>query len=160
MFVGSSAAFRGLPRLLSPLILRVIRRLSCGANVLDQTPQRPHYALVAFTEEGGEDVLADALAPEVIAAVAAGVAGRVEIHPVHLVATTDAVAPIPYALALETKTALEAGEIHSAGGVEIDRDMYHGTAPIPSKVTRIRLIGTPISNPEQIAKFTRFRHAT
>src|SRR4051812_15082738 len=67
----------------------------------DQLAQRREHALVTFAQESGQDVLADLVAPEMISAIAARHSGGVEIHPVGLDATRDAITPRPNARGVE-----------------------------------------------------------
>src|SRR4051812_39460228 len=57
----------------------------------DQLAQRTENALVSLAEQRREDVLADLVAPEMIAAVAARHLGGVQVDPVSLGAAGDAV---------------------------------------------------------------------
>ena len=40
------------------------------SKAMDEAPQSGEHPLIAFAQEGGEDVLADLFAPEVVAAIA------------------------------------------------------------------------------------------
>jgi hypothetical protein len=78
-----------------------------------------------FTKQRGEDVLADPLAPDVVAAVAARDGRRVQVHPVGVVATNDLIAAVPNALSFELETPFESIQVDAAGGVEVDCYVCH-----------------------------------
>jgi hypothetical protein len=96
------------------------------------TTQRTHYSLVAFPEERRENVLADLLSPKVIAAIAAGVARCVQIHPVFLRTAREMIAAFTHPVALERETALETSDIDPARQLEIDSWLHFFVAPVPS----------------------------
>ena len=97
--------------------------------------QRRDDALVPLTQECGQDVFADSFPPQVIAAVAAGMGGGVEVHPVVLGSSGDAVPSGGYALTAKPETSLQTVEIDATCGVEVDEDFVrHDTAPNPSVV--------------------------
>lgn len=81
------------------------------AEVTDQAPECREHPLIALPEQGGEDVLAEMIAPDVVAAIAAGQAGGVEVNPMGLHPAGDAVPAGGYPLSLQLHAALEAGEI-------------------------------------------------
>jgi hypothetical protein len=95
-----------------------------AAEGQDQIADRGEDAFIALPEQGGEDVLADLVAPEMVATVTAGHIGRVEIHPVDLVATLDPVPPRADVRSVELKTALQAIRIDAARS-EVDRGFGH-----------------------------------
>jgi hypothetical protein len=66
----------------------------------NQLAKSLEYPLITFAEEGGENVLADPIAPEVIAAVAARERGGVEVDPMRLRAPAD---PIPAGIDTECR---------------------------------------------------------
>jgi len=76
-------------------------------------------------------VLADPLAPKVVAAVAAGVLGCVKIDPVFLGSTGEVVSALADPVSFEREAALEAADIYPACPLEINR-WFHFSAPIPS----------------------------
>src|SRR5699024_5856527 len=84
-----------------------------------QLPQRGQYALVSLAQQGGQDVLADLVAPEMITAVAAWKAGGIEVDPVGLFTASDVVPAGAGACRAKPKAALESIEIYP-DGVEID----------------------------------------
>jgi len=94
------------------------------AEATDQPAECGEHPLIAFPQQGREDVLADLLAPEVVAAIAAGQAGGVEVHPMGLKTTGDSVPPGAYPVSVQLQTALEAGEID---GHRLEVDGRHGT---------------------------------
>src|SRR5207237_8797112 len=66
-------------------------------------PARQHaecadHPLLPLAQQRGENVLADLLAPEMVAAVAARVGAAVEVHPVVHAAAGHPVAPMAYPL--------------------------------------------------------------
>jgi hypothetical protein len=81
------------------------QRLECGED-----------PFVSLAEQGGQDVLADPLAPEVIGAVAPGEVGGVEVHPVAVLASIDAESARADPLGAEPEASLQA--------VEIDPDSF------------------------------------
>ena len=91
---------------------------------MNQRSERGEHPLVSLSKQGGEDVLADALAPEVIAAVTAGEAGSVEVYPMGLAAAGNPVAARRDPVALQLQAALQTAELHPAGGSKIDLDFH------------------------------------
>ena len=75
--------------------------------------------LVSLAEQHREDVLADAVPPEVVAAVAARETFRVQIHPVRLAAAPHAVAAPADALDAEREGAFEPPGFDPAGGSDV-----------------------------------------
>jgi hypothetical protein len=90
----------------------------------DQIADRGEDALIALPEQGGEDVLADLVAPEMVATITPRHVGRVEIHPVDLLATLDPVPPRADVRSVELQTALQAIRI-DAERSEVDRGFGH-----------------------------------
>jgi hypothetical protein len=82
--------------------------------------ERCEHMLISLAKEGGKDVLADAVPPEVISAVAAWEGGGVKVDPVCLRASGDAIAPRPKTEGAQRQTPLQSVQIHSAGGLEIN----------------------------------------
>jgi hypothetical protein len=74
-------------------------------NPLEKSSQRRQDALVPLTQECGQNVFADSLAPQMVAAIAARVRGRVEVDPMILGSSRDAIAA--NADALTPKPAVE-----------------------------------------------------
>jgi hypothetical protein len=85
-----------------------------------QLPERSEHTLIPFAQEGRQDVLADLIAPQVVAAIAAGQLGGIQVHPVGLVAADHAIAAGRDPLGTQVEPAFKAGEIEHAYGVEID----------------------------------------
>jgi hypothetical protein len=97
--------------------------------------QRRDDALVPLTQECGQNVFADSFPPQVIAAVAAGVGGGVEVDPMVLGSSRDAVASCAYSLTAKPEASLQTVEIDATRGVEVDEDFVrHDTAPNPGVV--------------------------
>ena len=97
--------------------------------------QRRDDALVPLTQECGQNVFADAFPPQVIAAIAAWVGGGVEVDPMILGSSGDAVPSRGYSLTAKPKASLQTVEIDATSCVEVDEDFVrHGTAPNPSVV--------------------------
>jgi hypothetical protein len=90
-------------------------------NPLEKSRQRRQDALVPLTQECGQNVFADPLTPQVIAAVAAGVGGGVEVDPVILSSSGDAVAADADALTAKPEASLQTVEIDATRGVEVDQ---------------------------------------
>ena len=93
--------------------------------------QRRDDALVPLTQECGQNVFADPLTPEMIAAVAAGMSGRVEVDPVILSTSSDTVASGADPLTSEPEAPLQSIEIDAACGIEVDENFVcHVLLPI------------------------------
>jgi hypothetical protein len=93
--------------------------------------QRRDDALVPFTQECGQNVFADSLTPQVIAAVAARVSIRVEVDPMVLGSSGDAVATVADSLTAKPDASLQTVEVDAAGGVEVDQECFgHVLLPI------------------------------
>jgi hypothetical protein len=103
-----------------------------GAQALDDIAECSHHALISLSQKRGENVLADPLAPQVIAAVAARVKRRVEIDPMILGATGKMIPAFANAIGLERQTALEASDINAACHFEIDCWFHFFAAPVHS----------------------------
>jgi len=104
-------------------------------NPLEKSRQRRQDALVPLTQECGQNVFADSLAPQVIATVAARVRGRVEVDPVILGSSHDAITAEADALTAESKTPLQSVEIDATGGIEVDLHFVcHVLLPIQAVV--------------------------
>ena len=86
----------------------------------DEHPQRREHVLISLAQEGGQDVLADPVPPEVISAVAARERGGVEVDPVRLRTSGNAIPPRPDSGGPQRETPLEAVQVHSPGGLEVD----------------------------------------
>jgi hypothetical protein len=85
----------------------------------DELAQGGEHPLVSFAEKRGEDVLADLVAPEMVAAVATGEAGGVEVNPMGLRPTCYPVPARSNAGSPQVETALQAVEADSAPGGKI-----------------------------------------
>lgn len=96
----------------------------------EKTRQRSQHALVPLTQECGHDVFANAIAPQVVAAVAARMRGAVEVDPVVVGASGHAIPADADALTTEAKGPLEAVEIDTTRGVEVDQCAIHVVLPI------------------------------
>src|SRR4051812_17163115 len=59
----------------------VLRACPLRLDLHEQPPQRFHDAVVSLSQKRRQDVLADLLAPQMVAAVAPGMRGGIEIHP-------------------------------------------------------------------------------
>ena len=94
---------------------------------MDETPQSGEHPLIAFAQEGGEDVLADLLAPEMVAAVAPGQLCAEQVHPMSLDAARNPVAAGTDAVPFELEAALEARRIDGDSG-KVDGRLGHGNA--------------------------------
>ena len=91
--------------------------------------KRREHALISFSKEGSQDVLADSVPPEVISAVAAREGGGGEVDPVSLRAAGDAIAPLPESGGVQRETPFEAVQGHTSSGVEVDA----GIGEIPGR---------------------------
>ncbi len=101
----------------------------------EESWQRRDDALVPLTQECRQNVFADSFPPQVIAAVAAGVGGGVEVDPMVLGSSRDAVTSCGYSLTTKPEASLQTVEIDAPSGVEVDEDFVrHGTAPNPGVV--------------------------
>src|SRR4051794_31275645 len=95
--------------------------------------QRRDDALVPLTQECGQNVFADALTPQVIAAIAARVSRSVEVDPVDLGSPRDAVASNANPLTMKPEASLQPVEIDAARGIEVDEDFVgHVLLPAPN----------------------------
>jgi hypothetical protein len=90
-----------------------------ASELRDELAQGGEHPLVAFAEKRGEDVLADLVAPEMVAAVAAGEAGGVEVDPMGLHPTCYPVPARANPGSPQVETALQAVESDSAEGGKI-----------------------------------------
>ena len=100
-------------------------------NPLEESRQRRQDALVPLTQECGQNVFADPLAPQMIAAIAARVRSRIEVHPVNLGSSCDAIPAESDALTAEPEAPPQSIEVDTAGGVEVDlHDHCHVLLPI------------------------------
>jgi len=96
------------------------------------TPERGHqvmqgddHPLVTFTQERGENVLADLFAPEMIGAVAPREIAGVQVDPVGVYSTFDPEPPGPDAVGAKPKAALQTVEIDT-DRIEVDGKVGHG----------------------------------
>jgi hypothetical protein len=103
----------------------------CRMNPCEESWQRRNDALVPLTQKCGQNVFADSLTPQMIAAVAARMSGRVEVDPVILSASGDTVASGADPLTSEPKAPLQPIEIDAASGIEVDENFVrHVLLPI------------------------------
>src|SRR3954447_5771207 len=109
----------------------------------EEPRQRRHDALVALTQECGQDVLADSLAPEVIAAVAARMRGGIEVDPMVLDTARDPVPAVADPLTAESKAPLQTVEVDASCGVEVDLHFVrHDYSQSKRKNTRDEILYT------------------
>jgi len=81
--------------------------------------------LIPLSQQRGEDVLADLLAPQVVGTVAPRQVGGVEVHPVGVLAAGDAESARTNALGPEPEATLQAIEI-DADALDVDGGFGHG----------------------------------
>src|SRR5689334_257348 len=86
----------------------------------EKSRQRRHDALVALTQKCGQNVFADPLAPQVVAAIAARVRGGVEVDPMVLSPAGNPVPAVADSLTAEAKAPLQTVEVDASSGVEVD----------------------------------------
>src|SRR3954465_11324630 len=96
--------------------------IPCFVRSCEESRQRRQHALVSFAQKCGQNVLADPLPPEVIAAVAARVRGGVQVDPMVLRPASDAIAAVADALTVEPEAPLQPIEVDATSGVEVDHD--------------------------------------
>jgi hypothetical protein len=105
----------------------------CRAS--EKSRQRRDDALVPLTQKCGQDVFANPLTPQMIAAIAARVSRVVEVDPVVLSSSRDAVASVAYSLTAKPEAPLQAIEIDAARGIEVDQYLLrHVLLPIQALV--------------------------
>ena len=93
--------------------------------------ERGQHALVPLTQKCGQNVFADSLAPQMVAAVAAWVRGGIEVDPVNLGSARDAIPANADTLAAKPEAPLQSIEIDAARGIEVDfRFHCHVLLPI------------------------------
>jgi hypothetical protein len=103
----------------------------CRFRPGEKSWQRRNDALVPLTQECGQNVFADSLTPEVIAAIAARVSRGVEVDPMILGSSCDAVASVAYSLTAKLDASLQTVEIDATDGIEVDQDLLrHLLLPI------------------------------
>lgn len=109
---------------------------------MHQAAEGHEHPLITLAEQGRQDVLAELVAPQMVAAITAGQARGVEIHPVGVVASCNAIAAGSDAPALKSKAALEAAVIDGNGG-EVDGGVRHRVSRLTDapKISRIRVDG-------------------
>jgi hypothetical protein len=104
-------------------------------NPLEKSRQRRQDALVPLTQECGQNVFADSLAPQVIAAIAARVRGGIEVDPVILGSSGDAITAEADPLTAESETPLQSVEVDATRGIEVDLHFVcHVLLPIQAVV--------------------------
>ena len=79
-----------------------------------------HHALISFSDQRGEDVFADALAPEMVTAITPRMVGGVQIDPMILGAAGEMVNAFSDAASLEREASLEAADVNATGPLKID----------------------------------------
>src|SRR5205085_2276031 len=94
----------------------------CSALLLttEELAERVDDPVVPFAQQRGEDVLADPLAPQVIAAVAARMRGGVEVHPVIVLAAGHVVPAVAQTLTGQQQAAPQAVEVDATSGIDVD----------------------------------------
>jgi hypothetical protein len=106
---------------------RVPPGLSCAGQfpkAVNEPAERGENPLIPFPKEGGEDVLADLLPPEMVTAVAARQVRGEQVHPMVVDAAGDPVPPGADTNGLELEAALETGQVDGNSG-EIDGGCVH-----------------------------------
>ena len=103
-----------------PLLVERVNALSRRFHALEQRSERPDDRLIALAEEGGEDVLADPIPPEMVAAVAARNRCCVEVDPVIVVAAYHMVSAFADPPSFELEASFQPVQVNAAGPVEID----------------------------------------
>src|SRR5215204_4859786 len=93
-----------------------------------------------------------------VAAVAARVGRRIEVHPVVQVAAAHAIAAVAHALATQPEAALQAVEVDAAGSVEVQLrlilQLVHRTPPNPTdRHTKSSQQDSTIPTPKRYRKF-------
>jgi hypothetical protein len=91
---------------------------------------------VSLAQQRGEDVLADLLAPQMVAAVATRMRGGVQIHPVIVRSAGHAIAAVTYPLAMQQETPPQPLQIDAAHGVDVDLQFSHRPAPNPIEIVQ------------------------
>jgi hypothetical protein len=91
----------------------------------EQAAHRVHHPVMPLAQQCSEDVLAQLVAPQVIAAVAARVRRGVQVHPVVVLATGHVVPPIAHPLALQQEAPPQPVEVHPTHGIEVDLQLLH-----------------------------------
>ena len=91
-----------------------------GLHALEERAECADDRVVAFAEQRGENVLADPLAPDVIAAITPRDRGGIEVDPVGVVASDYVVPSVSDSLPVEGEGSFETVEVNAAGGGEVD----------------------------------------
>ena len=89
-------------------------------HALEQRTERTNDRVIALAKKGGEDVLADPIPPEVIAAVAARNGRGVQVDPVIVVAAYHMVSAFADPSSLELEASFQPVQVNAAGPLEID----------------------------------------
>src|SRR5690606_28979991 len=106
-----------------------------AAVAVHELGERGDHVLVALAEQHGEDEFADAVPPQVVAAVATRESFCVQIHPVRLTAAPDLVASPADAADAEREGTLESAGVDPAGGADVPARVvgspaFHGSVQL------------------------------
>jgi hypothetical protein len=134
-------------RFVSIRSIRLIRERNCwlltfrrtfAASTRKQTRKRSQHALIPLTQQRRQNVLTDALAPQVIATVAARVRSRIEVDPVVVRPTRNTVSAVADPFSAKPEAPFQAIEVDAARGIEIDHHIRcHALLPIHAVNTQI-----------------------
>lgn len=87
---------------------------------MDYLPQRHDDPRLTLAEQRRQDVFADPLAPQMVAAVAPRQVCGIEVNPMGLCAASDQVLPRSYSLSVEFEAPFQPIQVDSAGAIKID----------------------------------------
>ena len=96
-----------------------------GFDPLEQGAKRADDGVVPFAEQGGQDVLADLVPPQVIAAVTPRYGGGVEVDPMIVVAAYDVVSAFTDTPSFELEASFQPVEVDPTSSFEIDCRVCH-----------------------------------
>jgi hypothetical protein len=94
----------------------------CLTNVFEEPAKRADHPVVPLAQQRREDVFADLLPPQMIAAVTPRYRARVKIHPVLVIATSHQIATLTDPIAAKAETPFQTTEVHAPRRIEIDRN--------------------------------------
>ena len=94
-------------------------------HALEQRTERPDDRVIPLAQKGREDVLADPIPPEVIAAVAARNRRGVEVDPMFVVAANYVISAVADSPSVERQASFQPIQINSACPLEIDCCVCH-----------------------------------